>query len=363
MMANQEEVEQFYLSNWAKIIYGYVRYGESEIYNRFVSTVTYEPVRKLVRPSDSQYSLEFLNHLMDGEITPLDYRTAIVNQVDVENIHKKFWYHPKNMELAAKMTLPLPKPYSELGKKHARIIKHLTSIAYPGNMFRPAWSIQSEGVPQTSMPMSSINTYGQHMGVTFANRWYLGSLMLQIRNWWFNLNIQRFSITDNFTNTKLGDMYLVITDKMHSHTLPLGKGVSLVITEKNFNMVHECVHAVQYAYENFWDIPRDLVEIPAMALENKARNDYNCLFPKEQMYKQVALALADLTTDNPEAFNTAYEKYYKVTDAGHIRARMPHVVTNPQTYYGYILGLSHKIDIEMLPLAVRDHNYVEKMFT
>lgn len=358
-MATEKEVVDFYNKNWVRIIYEFVtNNGQSKTFNDFRNVVTYEPVRLLVNPAKTSLTQEFEAHLMDGTITPESYRFAIENQVDAERIYKEFWYNPDNMKRAKELTLKLPDPNSELGKRHAKVVAVLKTMINPFMPIRPAYTIQSHVIPQTDMNISDMQHYSSYLKVEFVRKWFLGSIPLQILNWWFQLNIQRFTIYDN--KKPVGDMYLILKHGVNPFTLPLMKGTSIVVTAPNFNLIHESVHSVQYAFQSYWNIPRELVEIPAMCLENIARKDHNCELSKEQINRQAALALADLTTETPEDFNQAYEKFLRITNAGHIRAKMPHVVTNPQTYYGYVLGWA-RVDKSMLSQAVRDPKYIESM--
>lgn len=310
------------------------------------------PINKYLGAARSADASEFERALSHASVDRSVYIDALVNQRDnVEEIYKAYWHHPENMERARRITPRLDGGAAAAREKIVNMLKPYLRTYSPAVK---AWTVPQQAIPQLPCDLSDVEHYAKLMRVRFVQRWYLGSTWLQFMNWWYGLGIRRFSIIDGDTQNAVGDMYLV--EGKIAQTLPLAsKGCVLVTTPNDFNLIHESVHAVQFSFEDFWNIPRTDVEIPAMFLENVARRDKQASLSEKHIARQAALAIADLTTESPDDFNAVYEELMGITEAGHIRARMPQLVNCPHQYYGYVLGLTCPfLNIPKLGDAVRD---------
>lgn len=354
-----EEVKAYYDANWARIIFEKVRskYGHySPTYDEFVARLEYEPARNYVSPTKALEARAFEEWTQKSSISRGDYLDAVINRRhDVERIYKAFWDNPEGMEIARRITPRLPVKGTPLAQKHEQIVAILQQYLQPCVPPIKAWDVPQATVPQAECTFDETKWYTANLtGVRFMERWYLGSVILQFQNWWYGLKIRRFDIVDWETIDKIGDMYLV--EGQRAETLPLApKGRVLVTSPNDFNLAHEPVHAVQFSFVNFWEIPREHVEIPAMFVEKMVREDKLIPIDGKHLARQAALAIADLTTESPDDFNAEYEKLMGVTEAGHIRSRMPQLANCPQAYYGYVLGLTcDRKKQDKIAEAVRD---------
>lgn len=353
-----KEVKTYYDDHWDKIIYEKARshYGSySPTYDEFVARLEYEPARSYVSPTRSPEASEFENLTQVASVTRSLYLDAVVNRrPDTKKIYDQYWDHPEGMEIARRITPKLPAKGSPLALKHEQIVVLMRKYLQPYTPAVAAWALAQASVPQLPMTVDDMKYYSDLMRVRFMERWYLGSIVLQLQNWWYGLKIRRFDIVDWETVDKVGDMYLI--KGARAETLPLApKGRVLVTSPDDFNLIHESVHAAQFSFVDYWEIPREHVEIPAMFVEKIARENKLCPIDGKHMARQAALAIADLTTESPDDFNKVYEELMGVTGVGHLRARMPQLANCPQAYYGYVLGLTcERVNQSKIQAAVRD---------
>lgn len=360
-MSTYEEVRDYYDANWAKIVFEKARspHGGSVTYDKFVTDLTYEPARKYVLPTKSPEAVEFERLAQITAVPRSTYLEAAANgRAEAKDLYQRYWNNPEGMAIGRRITPKLPDKDSELGLRHAKIVGALYKYLQPYNPVIEAWMLPQVSVPQIPISIDDMHKYASLMNVSFRERWYLGSVILHLQNWWYGLKIRRFEI---FNQSKIGDMYLIVGNR--PETLPLApKGRVLVTTPMDFNLIHESVHAVQFSFVNFWEIPREWVEIPAMFVEKIAREDKACPIEGKQLARQAALAIADLTTESPDDFNAEYEKLMGISNVGHLRSRMPQLANYPQAYYGYVLGLvTDRRNAKHIPEAVRDPSKIMEM--
>lgn len=358
-----KEVKTYYDEHWDKIIYEKARshYGSYSLtYDEFVARLEYEPARSYVSPSalardksPEAAKFESLTRVEDVS-TRTHLGSGLYKLITEKERYEIYWDHPEGMEIARRITPKLPAKGSSLALKHEQIVAQLRKYLQPYTPAVAAWTLAQASVPQMPMSVDDMKYYSDLMRVRFMERWYLGSIVLQLQNWWYGLKIRRFEIMDWETIDKVGDMYLV--KGARAETLPLApKGRVLVTSPDDFNLIHESVHAAQFSFVYFWEIPREHVEIPAMFVEKIAREDKRCSIDGKHMARQAALAIADLTTESPDDFNKVYEELMGVTGVGHLRARMPQLANCPQAYYGYVLGLTcERSNASKIHVAVRD---------
>lgn len=155
-------------------------------------------------------------------------------------------------------------------------------------------------------------------------------------------NIQKYDIYDN---EFLGSVYVKIRLNEPPRTIPIApkesgvKAKSLVISDGGFNLPHEFTHGVHFCLYNFYDIDKDYIETPAMIVERIFRAEYNASYDDNFMRKQLAIAMADLSSETPEEFNLNYEKYGNIKNAYNVASRFWHYRLYDKKYYSYIYGL------------------------
>jgi hypothetical protein len=177
------------------------------------------------------------------------------------------------------------------------------------------------------------------LDVKIVNARYLGSLRLHFYNYWYRLNLHRVYIYDH--SDYVGSIIIKYTDA-NAATTPLltTTPMQFISTTNNINLVHELTHGVHFTFVPFYKIPKDLVEVPSMCIENSIREIHAMQFTQRDISRQVALSIADLVANSPDEFNELYEKYACITNAGDVRARMWHFTNAPFKYYAYALGMA-----------------------
>lgn len=284
---------------------------------------------------------DFEKHLMDpsNEISLSTY-LAVMNGSDKEKqrkIYEVFWNNPEGMKRAEKVKRSPP-----VGRDH----KILNMLREKASEWSEDETIHAAELfvtpPQREMLVGEALAHVQReLNVVIRRSWYN---LFEWRNRWNNF-ISYVVYDEN--GTKKGYFYLKVIKhgERHPQTVPLiprGLGVqplSLVVTPNNYNMPHEIVHAVHYCFQAFYDVPKQAVEIPAMIVERHIRDEYWDEFPASFIRKQVAVAIADLSSDDPHQFNEIFAKTANVTNAGDIASRFWHYGKYDKKYYTYVLGL------------------------
>lgn len=158
----------------------------------------------------------------------------------------------------------------------------------------------------------------------------------------FNLfGYKCYSVVDERMRQTIGTVYVKIGPG-NPQTIPLGKGMSLIKSPKHtepnrvtHQLTHELVHGVQYCFNNFYDIPKEIVELPAMALENTLAPASSAV-----IQKTVALSIADILADDVETFDTIFKEQAISTPPLNVANRFAwHYINYPRQYYSYALGL------------------------
>jgi hypothetical protein len=146
---------------------------------------------------------------------------------------------------------------------------------------------------------------------------------------------QLYAICDLLTGKYVGYFYLRVIEKYeHPSTQPLGDSYSLIRSPLTIQLIHEILHATQYCFNSPFEIPKELVEIPAMMLEKKYASCSDTFIDKT-----LALAIADLETDNFEEFDNTFNRLAQTDIYVKPSHRFWHYINYPKQYFSYALGL------------------------
>ena len=289
---------------------------------------------------------EFEADLMTGAA---EYAASKLSQCQDERRagYDKFFNHPENMrrarEIQATYTRPPPDPAIL-----SRLMKMITYAAktHPADVklaSRDGNISLEDAIFHVELDLD-----------VHLDRRNLGSLRLQFLNWYNQWGLQRFDVIDGVTHKHVGSIIVHQSKTLPPTTTPLltEPPLQIVNTTGGYNLVHALTHAVNFSFVPSYKIPRDLIEIAPMCMENSARwcND-DSLSPND-LTRQAALAIADLTANTPDEFNEIFAKHSNTHPVGHVRARMWHFTNMPFKYYSYAVGMGAK-NYRALPNAVR----------
>ncbi len=149
--------------------------------------------------------------------------------------------------------------------------------------------------------------------------------------WWYDYH--RLQITA--PGLKPGTAWVAKHYQGPSLAIPVGVRDTVVLAGNDAKMIHELTHAVQFTCAPFWTWPREIAEVPTMAIERQ----YNGEFPDWLVRRQTAMAYADLTCADGADFNKIFAEKGGYTGVGLVSAKMWHYVAMPHTYYSYALGM------------------------
>jgi hypothetical protein len=343
-ICSTKQVYEFYNNNWKTILYSN---GDCEIYNKFKTLVSdeQESLREYLGAAiyNTKDVENFTKHLLTTKegTTFSDYIGAMTNvNIDMtqkENPYEEFWNNPEGMERAAKIIRkPSQRDTSNIIEILQNISGEKSQKVHNVNIFAPTCGAQNQNKLD---PCIIIGEVAKMLDVQISRS------TLNLLNLWEYWNgLQKYNVYDN--GVFMGYFYLKErTDSGQSCTIPLipaGEAsipTSLVYTKYDYNLPHEITHAVHYCFVPFWDVSKEIVEIPAMMVERYFRIRDNNDFSPEFRRKQIGIALADLLSNDPDEFNTNYEKYANVFAAGHIASRFWHYAHYDKKYYSYVLGI------------------------
>lgn len=292
---------------------------------------------------------EFEENLTTGAA---EYAESKLSQCPAERRagYDKFFNHPENMRRAR-----------EIQATYARAPCGTDSIILSRlfKMLTPAAKSHPADVPLASRGFNDISLDDAifHTEIDLRVHLYrrnLGSVRLQVLNWYYKWNLQRFDVVDHYTDERVGSIIVHISPTLPPTTTPLltEPPLQIINTTGGYNLVHELTHAVNFSLVPYYKIPRDLVEIAPMCMENSARWSNNDPISPNDLTRQAALAIADLTANTPDEFNETFAKHANYHSVGHVRARMWHFTNMPFKYYSYAIGMGAK-NYRALPNAVR----------
>ncbi len=336
------EDNEFFDSHWVTIVSEIATTGTSVTYDKYES-------RSL---EARRYNLdnipgktELIKKFEHGLREPADVFNEYVNSKN-KTTYDKFFDHPENMERARKIQSTYVRPDPD-----PTILSKLRSmITLRPNVHPTEHSGHTKENPDLTIE-NAINIVEHVTNVKIIPTRYLGSITLHVLSWWYVWNLQRFQLYDG--RHLRGNIILHKTNASPTTTSLLTSVPTQIVNAiTGYNLVHELTHAVHFSLVPYYKIPRDLVEITPMCMENYARFEFNEPLDDWDVQRQAALAIADMTTDTPDDFNTVFAKNACLENVGDVRARMWHFTNVPFKYYQYAIGMgAHKYSA--LPNAVR----------
>jgi len=343
---------EFFRSNTTRIVTELITTGTSTTYDSYTHTdpaiIKYHADNI---PEKTPLIKEFEADLMTGAAEYVQSKSSPDSYVRRVG-YDKFFNHPENMRRAREIqktySRPVPDPVV-LGK----LFKMLTNV--PHATVHPIyWASTDRGDQNTTTMEEAIMQAETKLFVTLKPKRYLGSIGLQLKNWYHQWGLSRFDIIDDITDRHVGSVIIHQSTTLPPTTTPLltNPPLQIINTTGGYNIVHELTHAVNFSFVPYYKIPRDLVEIAPMCMENAVRSQP---ISNKDLSRQAALAIADLTADTPDEFNVIYSKYTNTRPVGHVRARMWHFTNMPFKYYSYALGMNAK-NYSALKNAVRSEN-------
>lgn len=342
----------YFNSNWTKIVIELAQTGTSSIYDKFI------PNNKEIKQYHDANLIQKTPLIEEFEANlnePIALRNAYIASKTNPNIddrikaYDEFWSHPKNMERAREIQNRYKRPNDE---QYLPILLRLRNMIFKINkqiMFDPDQpKIHPASILDTSNSDILITddeifeAVEHHLGVKFKQTSYLGSIILQFNNWRYGLGLQRYHLYDNsFPNRPLSSIIIHHVQSNPTCTPLLTDIPTQVInTTGGYNLAHELTHAVNFSFVPYYKIPRDMVEIAPMCAENAIREINDDPIEPNIIKRQLALSIADLSTNTPDNFNECYANLMNYRNVGDIRARMWHFTNLPYKYYQYALGMN-----------------------
>lgn len=375
--------KKFFDSNWVKIICEFASTGASPTYTDYK---WHDPEIKqyiddniplkteLIKKFEANLSIGMERYIASKQLQGTNHHEEKITAYD------KFFNHPENMQLARDIQKTYPQPIQD-----PTIINTLNSLLLPKTV--PVHPVDYESIkPQPCVIESSvlvpqtldgaISHVEDQLKVQFIRKRFLGSIYLNVLNWWYGWGLRRYHIADNLSpycekcndpNTlkfkTIGEVIIHESLKLPATTTPLlttGLPTVFINTTGDYNYVHELAHAVHFSFVPFYKIPRDMIEIAPMCMENSVRRDRWQPISAQDLQRQAALAIADLTATTPDEFNEIFAENAGLKDVGHVRARMWHLTNMYGKYYSYVLGMGAN-NYEQLKFAVRSGDKKEQM--
>jgi hypothetical protein len=369
------QIYDFYRCNYEELLYNR---GESPAYQLFQSSLDATSDSTSVMMLRDYMGIvddkEFIDHIMDVGSDNVTCNTylRIMNLVGKahkkKRIYEKFWDNSAGMERAAKIAR---REKSSRDSKQICIVENI--------LLERASVWNSEELAMDSYELFANAVVPHHQSLTVSEVIPIIEKLLQVRihraiSNFFNIRewyhgLKKYCIYDN--DEFMGYFYIQdLKAGEHPRTVPLIPAgthdypVTLIMINNDYNLPHEITHAVQYCFSPFWEIPKDIVEIPAIMVERYFRNIGGHNYSNGFIRKHVALALADLKSRNPQEFNANFEKYANVTNAGHVASRFWHYSQYDKKYWGYVLGILMKPEsVLSLPELVRMSEYLDCILT
>jgi GTP:adenosylcobinamide-phosphate guanylyltransferase len=289
---------------------------------------------------------EFEANLMaDGDrITLAEYQETRSNP-DLavrRRAYDRFWTHPANMERLAKIQVaglsPI-KPNSAILEKLREMLHEPTKPVHPAEYYYSPDAAANE--VQIGLD-ESIRHVENQLQVQIKRRWWLGSFMLHAANWWNGWELRKYVVARRSMPDRIeGEIMIRTTTALPATATPIMVGQTPLICINSIggiNYVHELTHAVHWSLVPFHTIPRDMIEIAPMCMENFVRKLNDKPLDPRDVTRQAALAIADMTATSPGEFNKIYADLCGLHSVGHVRARMWHATNVPGRYYQYALG-------------------------
>lgn len=341
----------YFNTNWTKIVVELAQTGTSPTYDKFVpqsKEIKEYHDANLVKKTPL---IEEFEANLSQPITLRDAYLASKTNPDVNErikAYDAFWSHPENMKRAREIQKTYKKPdQSQCELILLKLRDMITNI----NINTKFNSLQPKLHPAETIPDSKVDeliddieifeSVEHHLGVKFRKTPYLGSIKLEFDNWRYGLKLQRYHLYDNsFPNRPLSSI-IIHNVPNNATTTPLLTDIPLQVinTSGGYNLAHELTHAVNFSFVPYYKLPRDMVEIAPMCMENAVREIIDDPIKPNDIKRQLALGIADLTTDTPDDFNSCYANLMNQRNVGDLRARMWHFTNFPYKYYSYALGM------------------------
>jgi hypothetical protein len=305
-----EDYLSYYEKNWHKLLYE----PESKDYGEFCKTVTYERAKHYYE-GDACENDSFEAHCYDGMENRADFKlfwTANASNLDRLKDYKR---KPSMVDTDIFRFL----------QGHISKYNQYTIEACDLKSVIPSIYLNQHDTIQKVSTLLNVKTYRDYF--------YL---------WGYFYNIQKYDI---YQDEFLGSVYVKIRSNEKARTIPIApkeskvKAKSLVISDGSFNLPHEFTHGIQFCLNNFYDIETDYVETPAIIVERIFRRENNASYDDNFMRRQLAVAMADLSSETPEEFNANYEKIGNIKNAFNVASRFWHYRLYDKKYYSYIYGL------------------------
>ncbi len=298
-------------------------------HKKFMSATTVPRVRSYFNISDYVHKEALEENSKAGLQEYVTARRRNFEGDDRKSIEEKFW----NVDFNTKLLNEFDR------KQHESLfdLQHVVKFLRRHHPNKPTEYILSSGTQYQPIDIKDAVLQCEAATETrLKSRWSIFNL----------LGYKCFSVTDERTQENIGTVYVKISAG-NPHTIPLGKGMSLIKSPPGsiagsvtHQLSHELVHGVQYCFNKFYDIPKEVVELPAMALEN-------ALVPasEECLQKTIALSIADILADNVETFDTIFKETAQSTPPLNVANRFAwHYINYPRQYYSYALGQLVKPD-------------------
>ena len=305
-------VDNFYINNWKHILWNGT---DTPLFKIFSLSAKHPKITSYLGIGKSNDVIEFERHVADNVIS---WDTKTSDEYDA------LWNFPENMERARKIDRNVEgnnKIFKRL-RRFSNDFKETESY----RLFTPRKNVTDIHVDEVT------TTVGKMLGVKFTKVFYI---------WEWMYGVSKYHIYDG--ETFQSTLYLKLDDTIAPRTIPLiplcdrSQAVNYVESPNGILLSHELTHAVQYSFIPFYNVPKSVVEISSMFVENLFRKWYNCAYSDKFIRKQIGLAMADLKSNTPDEFNSNFEKYARVKNAGHIASRFWHYSNYPGVYYSYLL--------------------------